>query len=286
MARFLELTKALSGADWLELELQPHGTGAPRHYRLDPRSGDAASIELDIDHRFAAVLHLGLNHELDPMLPQVISDVLDLTLRSVRLAAENRMLRGAFDSTSSAVLLFSRDGDIVHANSPADDLLSLQTEDNLIVDDGPHHGQPLFQVLCTLVEEVLSDRGRPKKTSTLRVAGAREMICEVARLEPAPTEEDPRSVMVILRAARAGNEVRLDAFSAAHGLSPREQEVVERLLLGMKTSEMANDLGISPHTVRDHLKHLYRKTSVGSRSELVGLISRERSRGVEESEPG
>jgi DNA-binding CsgD family transcriptional regulator len=37
---------------------------------------------------------------------------------------------------------------------------------------------------------------------------------------------------------------------------------------------MADQLGISTHTVRDHLKHLYRKTETGSRSELLGLISR------------
>jgi DNA-binding CsgD family transcriptional regulator len=38
---------------------------------------------------------------------------------------------------------------------------------------------------------------------------------------------------------------------------------------------MAEELGISPHTVRDHLKHLYRKTDTKGRNELLGLISRD-----------
>jgi DNA-binding CsgD family transcriptional regulator len=37
---------------------------------------------------------------------------------------------------------------------------------------------------------------------------------------------------------------------------------------------MADELGISPHTIRDHLKNLYRKTGTKGRNELLGLISR------------
>ena len=48
----------------------------------------------------------------------------------------------------------------------------------------------------------------------------------------------------------------------------------ELLEKGLTTGEIAETLGISPHTVRDHLKHLYRKTGTKGRSELLGLISR------------
>jgi DNA-binding CsgD family transcriptional regulator len=56
-------------------------------------------------------------------------------------------------------------------------------------------------------------------------------------------------------------------------VSPREQEVIGLLLEGRGTSEMANRLSISEHTVRDHLKRLYRKTGTRSRSELLSLVS-------------
>ena len=67
---------------------------------------------------------------------------------------------------------------------------------------------------------------------------------------------------------------RIEAFCATHNLSPREQEVVTLLAEGLTTVAMAERLGISPHTVRDHLKNLYRKTGTNSRSELLGLIAR------------
>ena len=43
----------------------------------------------------------------------------------------------------------------------------------------------------------------------------------------------------------------------------------------LTTVAMAEELGISPHTIRDHLKHLYRKTGTKGRNELFGLISRD-----------
>ena len=41
---------------------------------------------------------------------------------------------------------------------------------------------------------------------------------------------------------------------------------------GLFTRQMANALGLSPHTVQDHLKSIFAKTGVRSRSELVGQI--------------
>ena len=98
------------------------------------------------------------------------------------------------------------------------------------------------------------------------------MVCEVMRI-PQARDDAQSAVLVLLQPVGAGPEARVDAFSENHGLSPREQEVVYLLVQGLTTVVMADRLGISPHTVRDHLKHLYRKTGTNSRSELLGLIA-------------
>jgi Bacterial regulatory proteins, luxR family len=41
---------------------------------------------------------------------------------------------------------------------------------------------------------------------------------------------------------------------------------------GVSTRQMAHALALSPHTVQDHLKSIFAKTGVRSRSELVGQI--------------
>jgi DNA-binding NarL/FixJ family response regulator len=64
----------------------------------------------------------------------------------------------------------------------------------------------------------------------------------------------------------SGLELRHPAV--AH-LTRREQEVLMRVLMGDDVSAIGSALFISPHTVRNHLKAIYRKLDVRSRVELV-----------------
>jgi DNA-binding NarL/FixJ family response regulator len=52
-------------------------------------------------------------------------------------------------------------------------------------------------------------------------------------------------------------------------LSSREQEILEMLSQGQVSKEIAERLGISYHTVRVHLKHIYEKLHVRSQSEAL-----------------
>jgi two-component system nitrate/nitrite response regulator NarL len=54
-------------------------------------------------------------------------------------------------------------------------------------------------------------------------------------------------------------------------LGPREREVLEVLAAGASTQEAADGLGISPHTVRAHVKHAMAKLGARSRLEAVTL---------------
>lgn len=55
-------------------------------------------------------------------------------------------------------------------------------------------------------------------------------------------------------------------------LSPREAEVLEQLLAGHRVATIARELEVSEHTVRNHLKSMFRKLGVHSQAELVGLV--------------
>jgi DNA-binding CsgD family transcriptional regulator len=52
-------------------------------------------------------------------------------------------------------------------------------------------------------------------------------------------------------------------------LSPRERQVAELLLEGESPSSMAARLNVSEHTVRNHLKGIYRRLGVHSKDELL-----------------
>jgi DNA-binding CsgD family transcriptional regulator len=58
----------------------------------------------------------------------------------------------------------------------------------------------------------------------------------------------------------------------AYGLTDREQQVTRCVLRGMATKEIASTLGLSHYTVSDHLRRVFEKVSVSSRTELAARI--------------
>ena len=58
----------------------------------------------------------------------------------------------------------------------------------------------------------------------------------------------------------------------AYCLTPREQEITRGVSRGLSNQEIAADLFLSPHTVRDHLKAIFAKVGVASRGELVAKL--------------
>jgi DNA-binding NarL/FixJ family response regulator len=61
---------------------------------------------------------------------------------------------------------------------------------------------------------------------------------------------------------------------AVNALSPREEEVVRYVALGLRNAEVAQKLSISEETVKTHLNRIFRKVGVRDRVELVLYASR------------
>ncbi len=59
---------------------------------------------------------------------------------------------------------------------------------------------------------------------------------------------------------------------SAYRLTPREQQVLDRILAGETNKEIALNLGISPKTVEFHRTHIMQKTKAGSVAQLVQIV--------------
>jgi DNA-binding NarL/FixJ family response regulator len=80
-----------------------------------------------------------------------------------------------------------------------------------------------------------------------------------------------------------GNEISLivqpsrpheiaQVLPGAYALTPREAQVARLVAIGCSNPEIAELLFVSRYTVEDHLKKLYAKLAVNSRSELVSRL--------------
>jgi DNA-binding NarL/FixJ family response regulator len=79
----------------------------------------------------------------------------------------------------------------------------------------------------------------------------------------------PESTSRRLQALAAERNERWHARALVDSLSPRELEVLDRLVEGDRTEDIAAALGISVQTVQTHVRNLLAKLGVGSRLEAV-----------------
>jgi DNA-binding CsgD family transcriptional regulator len=74
----------------------------------------------------------------------------------------------------------------------------------------------------------------------------------------------------MMQATTAGSSWTTYACSNEPALvSAREQQIIASLIVGATAREIANELRISVHTVRTHIRNIYSKTGVANRVELV-----------------
>ena len=104
-----------------------------------------------------------------------------------------------------------------------------------------------FEELLRAVRRALETRRAARMLESLRsVLADGGTIAQIARRAAAPTNGH-----------------------TADALTPREREIVAALSTGQRVGAIAERLGVSEHTVRNHLKAVYRKLDVHSQVELL-----------------
>ena len=105
----------------------------------------------------------------------------------------------------------------------------------------------------------------PRRAGSETGAGKRGVVEQLSRLS-----RGARAVSLSADLATSN----LHCVPGIEQLSPRELDIVRRLVAGDRVPAMAKALFLSQSTIRNHLAHVYRKLGVGSQQGIIDLVRR------------
>lgn len=204
-----------------------------------------------------------LRTRADGPFPEAEVDAVRQLSRFVAKALRQVVVRSdSRPPTAAGMLVVDRDNSIAHATVDA----RLVLEDLRGVEHlGTMEASDLPGMLLGLVVRARSNPAGAHVATRVRALSGTWMRVTAAR-----TDFDDGHVALVIEPARATDLVPmvLEGF----GLTQREVEIVGYLARGLTSREIAAEVSLSAHTVRDHVKAILRKCGASSRGELVARL--------------
>jgi DNA-binding CsgD family transcriptional regulator len=126
---------------------------------------------------------------------------------------------------------------------------------------------PLMQSLVARARAVARGYDEGPARLRLRDRNGRWIVLHASCLDETDAEGP---IAVVVEPAKSAEIAPI--IVEAYGLSPRERDIVRGVARGMSTPEIATELFLSGHTVRDYLKSVFEKVGVSSRGELIAKL--------------
>ncbi len=73
-----------------------------------------------------------------------------------------------------------------------------------------------------------------------------------------------------------GTDISMDHLFQKYKLTQREQEVARLICSGKSSKDIENELFLSPHTIKEYIYRIYKKTGVKNRVQMVNLFREQR----------
>ncbi|MEK4207667.1 MULTISPECIES: helix-turn-helix transcriptional regulator [Paenibacillus] len=127
-----------------------------------------------------------------------------------------------------------------------------------------HHilPRPIRAVSTQAINSPSESSGMAK--SCIRMSEGPYLVIRASRLH---AYDGQTQIAISFEPARPAD--MLPIIAEAYDLTKREQHLLEGVIRGLSTKELAAELHISAYTVQDHLKSIFAKAGVSSRRELI-----------------
>lgn len=111
---------------------------------------------------------------------------------------------------------------------------------------------------------------RSSQSMALRAQGTSGQWYGIQATLAEPETHGADAAVIVVRPVIAREVASM--LTEVYGLSPREREIVAAVARGLTTKEIAAELGLSPHTVKEHLDRACDKTGARGRKALVARL--------------
>ena len=182
---------------------------------------------------------------------RLVGTVVERIHHTEELERECDRVRVALESTGTAVVFSERGAAEPRANGAARRLLAEAVDGELHL-----HG---------LLARPAGGGGFSRRLEVELVGGGAGFLLG----HSTPVGADADALVTVLELQREGTEISEATLVA---LTPREREVALRVVDGLSDREIAERLYLSPHTVSQYVKRVYRKLDVDSRVALTRLL--------------
>ena len=218
---------------------------------------------------------------------------LDLIRRLIphlqRAVAVHRRVQGAetragaavevLDRIAGGVILLDERGAAIATNLTADRILVM--EDGLVMDrDGPsastskQTGELRRAVAGAAKTGASQGEDAGAVLRLVRPSGrqALEVVVTPIGCQASPLFDRRAAAAILVAEPDAQLDRPPERLCQLYGFTPLEAEVASRMVKGMDAAGISDDLGITIHTVRGHLKRLFAKTGTHRQSELIRVL--------------
>jgi DNA-binding CsgD family transcriptional regulator len=166
------------------------------------------------------------------------------------------------------LMVFDTTGELISANEQTKVWLAELPADQ-VLPTGHGIDVPMWLLITVFqAAAAMSDRGDGTARARIRSRRGQWLVCNATCLSDraGPLGQ----VAVVIEPAQASEiaPIIIDTYD----LTDREQQITRLIARGATSADIANELFLSVHTVRDHVKNIFQKVDVTSRGELVAKL--------------
>ena len=194
-----------------------------------------------------------------------------------RLATRRVELTALLDAIPEAVLMYDGSGGLVHANPRAAELFGMRGASGAgaqVRTAAQRMAWSLAAAAQRSIAHAMND-GTPQVTEALREVRADGRVYRLRGTLASGWMARGEAGVLVTAAFEIVNPLTDIELRARYGLSAREIEVARLVASGLSNNEVAEKLGVSYFTARNHVERLLAKLGVGNRSRVGAVLRNE-----------